>query len=58
MNYPLLVVIDVKALVYKRYIGRKLDVKVKAEEPLLAYEIETLRTKPGLILPDDPPVRA
>jgi hypothetical protein len=51
----MLIVIDAKALIYKRYIGRTPGVKVKAEQPLLPYEIEMLRTRPDLILPSEPP---
>lgn len=52
---PILVVIDARELTYKRYIGREPGVKVRAEEPMLPNEIETLRTHPELILPSDPP---
>jgi len=46
----LLVVIDPKEMTYKRYIGRTPGVRVRAQEPLLSYEIEMLRTQPELAL--------
>lgn len=52
---PMLVLIDPKALTYKRYEGRKPGVKVRAELPLLNHEIEMLRTQPELILPEPEP---
>jgi len=55
---PLLVIIDVKALTYKRYIGRQPGVKVRAEAPLTGEEIEMFRTKPELVLPTPEPESA
>lgn len=51
----MLVVIDAKSLIYKRYSGKTCTLKVKAEEPLLKYEVELLRVNPGAILPPEEP---
>ena len=53
-----LVVVDAHTLHYTRYVNRCRHVKVKAEQPLTAAEIEGFRTQPTLwvegLLPPEP----
>lgn len=58
MKPPILVVIDAKNLIYQRFVGKTRGVKVKAEAPLLPYEVEMLRTQPDTILPPEEPIKA
>ena len=51
---PDLVVIEAKTLTYSRYHGKTCTNIVRAEEPLMASEIELYRTKPELLVPVDP----
>jgi hypothetical protein len=51
---PVLIVIDAQELIYKRFIGKTRVLKVKAEAPLLPFEVELLRVQPETLLPMDP----
>jgi hypothetical protein len=45
-----LVVIDAKELMYKRYSGKTCVLKVKAEAPMSASDVELLRVRPHDLL--------
>lgn len=53
-----LVVIDAKDLMYKRYSGRTCVLKIKAEAPLSAQDIELLRVRPHDLLGSPEPETA
>jgi hypothetical protein len=50
-----LVLIDTKTLLCKRFSGRTCVLKVQATEPLFAYEVEQIRARPETIGGDPEP---
>lgn len=54
MNIPL-VVIDAHKLEYTRYLNKVKHVKVRAETPLSAEEVEGFRVRPTLYVENMPP---
>lgn len=53
-----LVAIDAKRLEYSRYVGKKLDVRVKSERLLSADEVETFRQTPNVLIATPEPSAA
>lgn len=54
----MLVLIDTKTLLCKRYSGRTMILKVQATPPLMAYEVEQIRSRPQEIFNPEEPVLA
>lgn len=52
---PLLVLVDTKTLMYKRYRGHACVLKCQANQPLTQAEVETFRMFPDSMLPPDEP---
>lgn len=53
-----LVLIDTKTLLCKRYSGKTCVLKVQATSPLMAYEVEQIRVRPDSIYNPEEPILA